>query len=145
MSRVYVRYTFGSIILATHFGAIFLFGFIGLKLLNDISEVMAIILSIAPLTSLYFTAFLRYVVGDNGAADTEPTVPQRSFRVQLVVICIFCITLVAGGGWLFQSGSIKYTNIAVFTGFIDTMFGAYLAVIFGSLFPETMTKPSANP
>lgn len=141
MDRAATRYIFGSIILATHFLSIAIYGFIGIRLLNDFSNVMSIILSIAPLTSLYFTAFLRYVVGDDGSSDAGQAIPRRSFNVQLAVICIFCIALLPVGGWLFQSGYIKYDNIAAFTGFVDTLFGAYLAVIFGSLFPETMTKP----
>ncbi|MER9494918.1 hypothetical protein NKI86_24175 [Mesorhizobium sp. M0320] len=141
IDRVTVRYTFGSIILAAHFLAIALYGTIGLRVLDSVASVMAVVLSIAPLTSLYFAAFLRYTVGDDGSNDTTHAIPRRSFYVQLVVICIFCIALLPIGGWLFNSGMIKYEDVAVFTGFVDTLFGAYLAMIFGSLFPETMTKP----
>jgi hypothetical protein len=127
-------------ILSMHFLSIFLYGAIGLRLFNGFSEVMAIVLSIAPLTSLYFTAFLRYVVGDDGSGDSDPTIPVRAFWVQFVVISIFGVALLPVGGWLFQSGYVKYSDISVFTGFVDTLFGAYLAVIFGSLFPENMVK-----
>ncbi len=139
MGIVFVRYCFGSIILAAHFGSIGLYFYFGLQLLDGIEQAVGLILSIAPLTALYFTAFLRYVVGDDGG-EQPGVVPKRAFYVQLSVIIIFCIFLLPAGLILFTSGTIDYQNIGIFTGLIETLFAAYMAIIFNSLFPETMTK-----
>ncbi|MBM3603943.1 MAG: hypothetical protein FJX25_04110 [Alphaproteobacteria bacterium] len=136
MSARGVRYCFGTIILMAHFGAILLYGSIGFVRLPDIDDVAALILTITPLTALYFMAFMRYVVLDAPAADTSPGPSKASFLVQLSVIIIFCIFLLPIGGYVFWSGKIDNQNISVLTGLIETLFGAYLAVIFYTLFPE---------
>ncbi len=141
MNIVFVRYCFGVIILLTHFSTIAVFFYLGQRLLDGIEQTVGLVLSIAPLTSLYFTAFLRYVVGDDGSSSQDSEIPRRSFWVQLLVILIFCIALLPVGGLMFSSGEIDYQNIGVYTGLVETLFAAYLAMIFNSLFPETMTKP----
>ncbi len=137
---VFVRYCFGFIILGVHFASMGLYFFYGLKKLDGIEQSVGLILSIAPLTSLYFTAFLRYVVADNGGPNPT-TIPKRSFYVQLIVIIIFSTFLLPAGLFLFNSGTIDYQNIGIFTGLVETLFAAYMAIIFNSLFPETMTQP----
>ncbi|WP_152988112.1 hypothetical protein [Paracoccus sp. MKU1] len=141
MNIVFVRYCFGIIILAAHFLSIAIYGYLGVRLFDGIDETIGVILSITPLTSLYFTAFLRYVVGDAGDV-IDWTVPKRSFYVQLSVILIFCAFLLPVGATLFVSGRINYQSIGVYTGLIETLFAAYMAIIFNSLFPETMTGPT---
>jgi len=138
MGIIFVRYCFGFIILSVHFASMGLYFFYGLKKLDGIEQSVGLILSIAPLTSLYFTAFLRYVVADNGGKNPI-IIPKRSFYVQLIVIILFSIFLLPVGLYLFNSGAIDYQNIGIFTGLIETLFAAYMAIIFNSLFPETMT------
>ncbi|MEE4539080.1 MAG: hypothetical protein V2J51_11400 [Erythrobacter sp.] len=138
MNIVFVRYCFGAIILTAHFGSIGLYFYFGLRLLDGIEQAVGLILSIAPLTALYFTAFLRYVVGDDGGEQPR-IVPKRAFYVQLSVILIFCTFLLPAGLALFISGEIDYQNIGIFTGLVETLFAAYMAIIFNSLFPEIMT------
>lgn len=140
MTRVSVRYILGAIILVAHFGSIAMFGYLGLKYLDDFGEIAGLILSIAPLTTLYFTAFLHYVVGDDGSSDSVGMIPKKAFVVQLVVILAFCTALLPVGGLLFSSGRIDYHDIGIFTGLVETLFAGYLAIIFNSLFPESMTK-----
>lgn len=140
MSARKVRYIFGSIILIAHFGAIFLYGAIGLKRFTDIVDVASLILSITPLTALYFMAFLRYVVADPHFSDPAAGPSNASFFVQLTVIIIFCTFLLPIGGFIFWSGQVDNDNISVLTGLIETLFGAYLATIFYSLFPEPEKK-----
>ena len=144
MEIVLVRYCLGFIILGVHFASLGLYFYFGLKKLDGIEQSVGLILSIAPLTSLYFTAFLRYVVADNGV--TNPTViPKRSFYVQLIVIILFSIFLLPAGLFLFNSGTIDYRNISIFIGLVETLFAAYMAIIFNSLFPETMTEAPPTP
>lgn len=138
MSARGTRYCFGVIILITHFGAIFLYGAIGFVRLPDINDVAALILTITPLTALYFMAFMRYVVLDAAPDQTKPGPTRASFLVQLTVIIIFCIFLLPIGGYVFWSGRVNNQNISVLTGLIETLFGAYLAAIFYTLFPEQL-------
>ncbi|MGC1494674.1 MAG: hypothetical protein WA790_02610 [Sulfitobacter sp.] len=143
MKKNVMRYKFGWIILITHFSSIVLYGALGLLLLGNITDVTGLVLSITPLTALYLMAFLRYVVKDTGQSDGVE-IPLPAYRVQLAFILFFCFLLLPVGGALFYSGVIKYSNMSVFIGLIETLFAGYMATIFYSLFPESAPKNSGN-
>ncbi|WP_234823085.1 hypothetical protein [Ensifer adhaerens] len=50
------------------------------------------------------------------------------------------LSLLFGTTYLFLTAFINFGNIGVFTGLIETLFAAYMAIIFNNLFPDTMPK-----
>lgn len=143
IEREKVRYVFGWTILFTHFAtiaAVFVYGINRLQL----TEVVGAILTVAPLTSLYLMAFLRHVVAPQVPLD-KSKMPRPAYFVQLVLVLLFCFCLLVGTVYLFWSATIAYENIGVYTGLVETLFAVYMALIFNSLFPETViTVGSGN-
>ncbi len=139
ISKHTVRYRLGWTILAAHFLAIFMYGIIGLFLLTDFSDVIDLVLSVTPLTALYLTAFLRYVVKDEARKDSGE-VSIAAFRVQMTIVILFCIFLLPVGGVLFISGVVPYASMSTFVGLVEALFAGYMATIFYSLFPEVEPK-----
>ena len=133
------RLLLGWIVLISHFLAIFLLFYYGMKhhRPNPISETLQGVLSVAPITAIYVVAFVRYSTLRGGDIEDEKDgkVQKSSFYIQLFIISIFSIFLVGGIIYFFETGSIMFKDISLFTGGLDTIFGAYLAIIFNRLFP----------
>ncbi|NSZ02364.1 hypothetical protein G6M70_15015 [Agrobacterium tumefaciens] len=136
------RYVFGSSILFAHFATIFIYFIYGNRYLRgDIAEIMQGILTVAPVSALYLTAFLNYVTGyPRGAPDENDPATGRiglpSFLVQYFVILVFCVALIGGPIYVFNTGAFKFENVKLITGSIDTLFAGYLGIIFKRLFPQ---------
>lgn len=58
------------------------------------------------------------------------------FMVQLVILLLFSVALIGVPIYIFLDGAQDYQNTKLVTGGIDTIFGGYLASIFGKLFPK---------
>lgn len=133
------RLVIGWTVLLSHFIAIGLIFYYGSNRFgeNTISEVMQGVLSVAPVTAIYVVAFVRYstIRREELTDEYEQEFYISSFAVQYFVIALFSGSLVAGIIILFETGILRFQDIPIFTGGLDTIFGAYLAVIFHRLFP----------
>lgn len=107
---------------------------------DPISETMQGVITIAPITAVYVVAFIRYASLKPSEIDDEDghSVPYGSFSVQYFVLILFVVSLVGGIVWLFESGMLRFEDIPLFTGGLETVFGAYLAIIFHKLFPASV-------
>ena len=140
-----VRYTFGTIILVTHFLTIFVYLAYGLSKFDGIAQVAGGILTVTPLTALYLTAFIRHVVLEQSPEHASRTIPAPSFYVQLSIVCLFGLFLVFGSAYLFHTAVLRYEDIDIYTGLVETLFAAFMAIIFNNLFPETVLAPQTTP
>lgn len=132
-------------------GLIFYYG-IQVYAPEPISDTMQGVISIAPITVIYVVAFLRYAsLNTNEINDEEGrSISPGSFTVQYFVLGLFVFCLVGGIIWLFETGALKFEDIPLFTSGLETVFGAYLAIIFHKLFPASVfvsegNKPNYNP
>ncbi len=140
------RYIFGTTVLFSHFGVIFIFLFYGLiKSYLDHAEIIQGILSVSPLSAIYVSLFIKYVANNPQIRSEEEGVSlsKLPFLIQFVVVLSFCALLIFIPVYVFSTAAIEIENIKMYTGLVDTVFSAYLGVIFGSLFPKSILGPSS--
>lgn len=135
-----MRFRFGWTILLAHFGTILAYIVLGglyYPTDNKVSDIAQGVLTVAAISSLYGLTFLKYVTSntDKIEPDANVVVEADAYRVQYFIVCLFSSFLFLGVVVLFIVG-FNYENIRVFSGAIDTLFGAYLLVIFDRLFPK---------
>lgn len=152
MISVYgTRYTFGILILLIQFASIGLYFALGFEYQrgpNAVSDVVAGAATIFPLTATYALTFVRYVVANPVARKKERRMKfdTMPFLVQLFIILIFGASLLWMIWFLFKNEMVVggYQNIKIATAFLQTMFGSYLALIFGTLFPVAWQAQQAG-
>lgn len=135
------RYVLGSTLLAAHFAMIAIFVTVAPVLAGyDFTEALAGVVTVAPVTAIYTTLFIRYVARFPTAAPSEvgARMDAAPFAVQLAVILFISALLIGGTLFLLLSGAFAPETAKAFSGTMDTLFGAYLAAIFGRLFPPEL-------
>lgn len=130
------RYVIGVTIMAAHFATIAVFLMMGAARM-EMSEVLQGVATVTGVAAIYVTAFVTYVANTpNKAADeVDATVSTEAFLVQFVIVLVFCVALIGLPIWIFITGQLKYEDASLYTGAIDTVFAAYLGIIFKKLFP----------
>jgi hypothetical protein len=130
-----VRLYTGITVLVAHLLGIALFLVVGYEPLGgDFGEIFKGIAAIAPVSAVYVTAFLNYILNAPPGNDTA-LFPQSSFVVQYGLVVVFSIALLAIPGYILFSDHIPSDYAAVAAGGVDAIFGAYIALIFNRLFP----------
>ncbi len=91
-----------------------------------------------PVAATYSVIFVKYVAASPTRLQSEigATMDLAPFLVQLLILLLFAGALIGGPAYIFLDGAQDYQNTKLVTGGVDTIFGAYLASIFGKLFPK---------
>lgn len=129
------RFIFGATIMVAHFATMLVFAFLGSQKL-DTSEVLRGIGTVAPVSAIYLTTFIGYVAANPVLApDENRKIGFGAFGVQYFIILAFSLSLFGLPLFVFLTASMKFTDASLYTATIDTVFGAYLGIIFKHLFP----------
>jgi hypothetical protein len=137
-----VRYIFGCVVLVAHFGTAAMYFFVGQRYLDSLEEVIQGMLTVAPVAAVYSVMFVKYVTSNPEvrASEQGSLMALDAFMVQLGILLAFGLTLIGGTLVLFEQGQVAAENVKLFTGIVDTLFGGYMAAIFGKLFPSEILE-----
>ena len=133
-----VRFIFGSTVLIAHFGTAAVFFVLGQKYLDRPQDVIQGVLTVAPVAAVYSVMFVKYVAANAQVRQSEisESMSGGAFSIQLLILMAFGLALLGGTIFLFERAEFAADDVKLFTGMIDTLFGAYMASIFGKLFPN---------
>jgi hypothetical protein len=136
-----MRLWLGSAVLFTHFAAIVVIFVAGLRLRYDIQMLLSFSAAITPLAATYGLLFVKYLTIAPNQLESEygRTVDAWPFAVQGMIVAMFCVVLIGASAFAIL-GSTDDALRALYPGLVETVFGAYLATIFGRLFPPEIVE-----
>ncbi len=141
------QYLCGLTVLLTHIFAVALIA--TATRFSDIRDQIGSILIVIPITLVYASAFLRYVVNNAtpAAGPMEPFDPMAAATMYLVVL-IFCASLVYVVIKFVYLSSYQVNEFKMWLGAAESAFGALIAIVFERLFgvqPATSVPRPPNP
>lgn len=133
------RILVGSIILISHFSAIFLMA--GFSLWYDLptKELVRNVVAITPIAGLYAITYYRYIAVNPTeiASEVGRQIGRASLLTQCGVIGIFSLILVMSPIFFFPGPGV-IDDATIFVGGLETVFGAFIARTFNLLFPSEL-------
>ncbi|MCA9458236.1 MAG: hypothetical protein KC587_16340 [Nitrospira sp.] len=134
-----VRMILGTTILISHFGGMAFYIIFATSFL-DWNGVLQGVLSLAPITSVYAVLFVKYCGHASTSLESEkpendPGYDISAFFGLSLPVVLFLLALFGG---LFIIFNFDTSMMPAFTGGLDTIFGAFLATVFSSLFPDEL-------
>ena len=136
------RYLSGITVLATHIVAVALIA--TASRFSDITDQIGSILVVIPVTLVYASAFIRYVVNNSTTDATrnlERFDPMAAATMYLVVF-VFCISLLYVVVKFVFLSSYKVNEFKMWLGAVESAFGALIGLVFERLFG---VRPAAPP
>ena len=143
------HYLCGLTVLLTHVVAV---GLIAIATrFSDIRDQIGSILIVAPITLVYASAFVRYVV--NNAAPVDKERPAEMFdpmaaATMYLVVAIFCASLLYVVIQFVFFSSYQVNEFKMWLGAAETAFGALIGIVFERLFgvqPAATTERGSSP
>ena len=128
------RYICGLSVLITHIAAIVCIAIA--TRFTDFRDQIGSILIVAPITLVYATSFLKYVVANTApapAGKSEPIDVLAALTMYLVVV-IFCLSLLYVVVKFAFFSSYQVNEFKMWLGAAETAFGALIGIVFDRLF-----------
>jgi magnesium-transporting ATPase (P-type) len=139
------RYLCGLSVLATHVLAIFMIA--SATRFIDVKDQIGSILIVAPVTLIYASRFVKYVVDNTNAQskDAEQFDLMAAIVMYLVVL-IFCSSLLYIVIRFVYLSNYLVNDFKMWLGASETAFGALIALVFEKLFGQAsaVNTPLAN-
>jgi hypothetical protein len=147
------QYLSGLTVLMTHIVAVAMI-FTATRFTDSTDQVGSILI-VTPITLVYASAFIRFVVNDplaRSRADDEQFDPLAAITMYFVVI-VFCASLIFVVVKFVYLSSFKPNEFKMWLGAAESAFGALVATIWERLFgqgtvvtpPEPVTHPPVTP
>jgi hypothetical protein len=143
-ARVF-RYVCGLSVLMTHVAAIVCIAIA--TRFTDFRDQIGSILIVAPITLVYASSFLKYVVANTAPAPagTSERIDGLAALTMYLVVLIFCLSLLYVVVKFVFFSSYQVNEFKMWLGAAETAFGALIGIVFDRLFgvqPET-SKPGS--
>ena len=139
MSAYHFRYLCGLTVLVTHVAAIVLIA--TATRFVDVKDQIGSILIVSPITLIYASRFVKYVVDNTGARsmDTEQFDLMPALVMYLVVLIFCCSLMFVVLRFAFFSAYLV-NEFKMWLGATETAFGALIALVFERLFGQQAPK-----
>jgi hypothetical protein len=139
------QYLSGVTVLLTHIFAVAMIAMA--TRFADIRDQIGSILIVAPITLVYASAFLRYVVAN--ASPTAKTDSSERFYwaaagTMYLVVAVFCASLIYVVVKFTFLSSYQVNEFKMWLGAAETGFGALIAIVFDRLFGVQPTATIAS-
>jgi hypothetical protein len=126
------RYICGLTVLLTHVAAIICIAIA--TRFTDFRDQIGSILIVAPITLVYATSFLKYVVANTAPATRSEPFDGLAAITMYLVVMIFCTSLLyVVAKFAFFSG-YQVNEFKMWLGASETAFGALIGIVFDRLF-----------
>jgi hypothetical protein len=142
-ARVF-RYICGLSVLVTHVAAIVCIAIA--TRFTDFRDQIGSILIVAPITLVYASSFLKYVVANAApapAGTSEPFDVLAALTMYLVVV-VFCLSLLYVVAKFAFFSSYQVNEFKMWLGASETAFGALIGIVFDRLFGVQPTASASK-
>ena len=137
-----VRYVFGFTILLAHVATIAAFLILGSRRYDDITEVLSQAMVVAPLFAVYLVLFITYAATyPTGTAPDETNngakvmIGAPALFAQGLIVALFAASMILVPVVIFSQNDGGYDLASKVVGYVETLFAAYMGIIFRRLFP----------
>jgi hypothetical protein len=115
---------------------------------SDIRDQIGSILIVVPITLVYASAFIRYVVANatpTTRLGSSETFDPMAAATMYLVVAIFCASLLYVVIKFAFLSSYQVNEFKMWLGAAETAFGALIGIVFERLFGVQPTAPTAAP
>jgi hypothetical protein len=112
---------------------------------TDVRDQIGSILIIAPITLVYASAFLKYVVANTAPPISSEGVDLMAAGTMYLVVLVFCLSLLFVTIKFALFSSYQVNEFKMWLGACETAFGALIGIVFDRLFGvQAETQPQTR-